>query len=250
MTLLLFVLRAIPLIAWLGCGLVSVAVVFPFAPLSLRDSMGRRWSAILLHICGVRLCVSGRPCLTGPVLWVANHVSWLDIFVLNSVRSTVFIAKSEIRRWPIIGWLVAGAGTLFIERGRRQAIAVMAEKMTRRFRRQEAIGLFPEGTTSAGLNVGPFHSSLFEPAIRAGVAIQPVALRFFHRGQRSDYVSFVGAQTLVENAWQLLGTTGVRVDVEFLPVIGGRENVDASRRKVSAQAHRAISQAVQAVRGV
>src|SRR3546814_2365399 len=81
--------------------------------------------------------------------------------------------------------------------------------MKGRFSQGEVVGLFPEGTTSSGFDVGPFHSSLFDAALRAHVDVQPVALRFFHRGQRSDYNAFVGEQNLLQNLWYLLGTTGV-----------------------------------------
>src|SRR5690606_42100183 len=75
-----------------------------------RANLNRYWSRRLMSLCGIGLAVQGAPLLQGPVLWVANHVSWIDIFVLNSVRATSFIAKSEIRKWPLIGWLAAGAG--------------------------------------------------------------------------------------------------------------------------------------------
>lgn len=244
MSLLLFLSRAVLLVTWLCAGLLSVIVIYPFVSLNVRNAMARCWSAILMVICGVKIRVLGQPCLNQPVLWVANHVSWVDIFVLNAIRSTAFVAKSEIRRWPLIGWLVAGAGTVFIERGQRQAIRTVGEKMQVRFGQGEAIGLFPEGTTSPGFSVSPFHSSLFEPAIRAGVVIQPVALRFFHQGQRSDYAAFVGDQNLVENLWRLLGATQIVVEVEYLSVISHEQSLELGRSKTSAQAHRAVSQAI------
>jgi 1-acyl-sn-glycerol-3-phosphate acyltransferase len=197
-----------------------------------------------MMLCGVKIRARGEPRLNGPVLWVANHVSWIDIFVLNSVRPTTFVAKSEIRRWPVLGWLVAGAGTVFIERGRRHAVRAVGHQMKARFDEGMAIGLFPEGTTSPGHDVELFHSSLFDAAIRAGVDIQPVALRFMHRGERSDYVAFVGEQSLMQNLWCLLGTTGVEVEAVFLPVMSGERCVESGRANVAAHAHRVIRAAV------
>lgn len=210
--------------------------------------MTRLWSRVLLLVCGVRVKVRGEPLRKGAALWVANHVSWIDIFVIDSIRSTSFIAKSEIRHWPVIGWLVAGSGTVFIERGHRHAIRKVGHQMKARFEQGEVIGLFPEGTTSPGFDVAPFHSSLFDAAIRADVCIQPVALRFTHRGQRSDYVAFVGEQTLLQNMGRLLGTTGVLIEVEFLPVITAGYGAEHGRSKVAAHAHHVIRQAV--VRGL
>src|SRR5690606_2701047 len=162
-----------------------------------RQWLIRNWSRVLMACCGVKIRVRGQPKTEGAVLWVSNHVSWVDIFVLDSVRAVSFIAKSDIRKWPLLGWLVAGAGTLFIERGRRHAVRAVGHQMSERFARGEAVGLFPEGTTSTGQDVAPFHTSLFEPAIRAGVDVQPVALLFYHHGRRTTRYAFVGEQTLV-----------------------------------------------------
>ena len=244
MALLLFLPRFLLVSVWIALSLLSVMVVFPFVSPRVRAWMNQRWSRLLMFICGVRMDVQGDPRLDGPVMWVANHVSWVDIFVLNCVRPTAFVAKSEIRDWPIIGWLVAGAGTVFIERGRRHAVQTVGTQMEARFMHGEAVGLFPEGTTSPGEDVRPFHSSLFEAAIHVGVDIQPVALRFYHRGRRSDYVAFVGEQNLVQNLWRLLGTTGVCVELVFLTVLPGEECRGAGRARVASHAHRLVRHAV------
>lgn len=240
MSPVLFFVRVIGVAVWVGLGLLCVMAVFPFSDMPLRARMNRAWSRVLMVLCGVTIRTQGEPRRDGAVLWVANHVSWIDIFVLNSVRPTTFIAKSDIRRWPVLGRLVAGAGTVFIERGRRHAVRVVGHQMKARFDEGMAIGLFPEGTTSSGRDVAPFHSSLFDPAIRAGVDIQPVALRFMHKGQRSDYVAFVGEQNLMQNLWCLLGTTGVEVEVVFLPVMPSGRCMEEGRVKVAAHAHRVI----------
>src|SRR3546814_4744784 len=88
-------------------------------------------------------------------------------------------------------------------------------------------------------DVAPFHASLFEAAIRAGIDIQPVALRFMHKGRRSDYISFVGDQTLFQNLWLLLGTTGAAVEAEFLPIMASSDCRDWGRGRTAAQAHAA-----------
>ncbi|MGB3290514.1 MAG: 1-acyl-sn-glycerol-3-phosphate acyltransferase [Burkholderiaceae bacterium] len=244
MSLLRFSLRAVLVAVWIVLGLLSVSIVFPLSSLRIRLCMILHWSRMLMRLCGVALSIQGQPRREGPVLWVANHVSWVDIFVLNSVRPTAFVAKSDIRRWPVLGWLVAGAGTVFIERGHRHAIRQVGNQMKTRFERGEVVGLFPEGTTSSGFDVAPFHSSLFDAAIRAHVDIQPVALRFMHRGRRSDYVAFVGEQNLMQNLWRLLGTTGTRVELTFLPVMDSRHCEEEGRAKVAGAAHDAIRDTV------
>jgi len=244
LALLRFLPRFLLVALFVIAGLVSVVAIFPLAGTRVRYAMTLRWSRMLMAVCGVKVRLQGTPVMSGPVMWVANHVSWVDIFVLNSVRPTAFVAKSEIRKWPLIGWLVAGAGTIFIERGRRYAVRVVAEELERRFEQGEVVGLFPEGTTSAGHDVQPFHSSLFEAAIHAGVDIQPVALRFKHRGRRSDYLAFVGEQNLMQNLWRLLGTTGACVELVFLPVMPGEQCRQEGRSRVAAHAHRAVRQAL------
>lgn len=206
--------------------------------------MNNAWSRMLVRLCGVRVDVMGEPRMQGCALWVANHVSWIDIFILAGVRSVFFVAKSEIRAWPVVGWLVAEVGTVFLQRGQRHSIRQVGEEMQTRFQRGEVIGLFAEGTTSDGFDVLPFHSSLFDPAIRAGVDIQPVALRFMYRGQRSDFAAFVGEETLVANLWVLLRARGVSVEVEFLPMISAAQAQQLGRAEVARHAERLIGEAV------
>lgn len=240
MAFLLFPIRLILLVTWVLGGLLTVVTVFPLVSLRTRQWLIRHWSVVLMACCGVKIRCRGEPKREGAVLWVANHVSWIDIFVMDSVRAVSFIAKSDIRKWPLIGWLVAGAGTLFIERGRRHAVRAVGHQMNTRFERGEVVGLFPEGTTSMGLDVAPFHTSLFEPALRAGVDIQPVALLFLHRGERSTRVAFVGEQTLVHNIWNLLTAGGTAVELVFCPVLSAAECAELGRAGVAQRCEQMI----------
>lgn len=246
---LLFPLRLMLLVTWVSGGLVTVMAAFPVLRLRHRQWLIRHWSRVLMTCCGVSIRYRGQPKREGPVLWVANHVSWVDIFVMDSVRAVSFIAKSDIRKWPLIGWLVAGAGTLFIERGRRHAVRAVGHQMNARFAKGEAVGLFPEGTTSMGLDVAPFHTSLFEPALRAGVDIQPVALLFLRRGERTTRYAFVGDQTLAHNVWNLLTATGTVVELVFCPVTSAAECAQLGRAGVAARSERMIRDIVTAGAG-
>jgi 1-acyl-sn-glycerol-3-phosphate acyltransferase len=199
---------------------------------------------MLLWLCGVNVKIQGKPIKQGPVLWAVNHVSWLDIFVLNVVRSTAFVAKQEIRHWPLIGWLAAGADTIFIERGFRHAVHRVGLAMQLRFERGQAVGLFPEGTTSNGFDVLPFYGNLFEPARRPEVTIQPVALLYFHRGQRSALPAFVGEETLLQNLWRVLGTTGVRVQLTFLEPVTHPDQEKPPRAELARLSRTKIASAV------
>jgi len=239
-------LRLPLVLLWLLSCLLSVATIYPLVSRPLRSRMNRAWSRLLMFLCGVRVIVRGQPCRQGAVLWVANHVSWIDIYILAGVRGILFIAKSEIRQWPVLGWLVARVGTVFLQRGQRNSLKLVADQMAHCFARGEALGLFAEGTTSSGLDVLPFHTSLFDPAMRTRVAIQPVALRFFYQGQRSDFAAFVGEETLVHNLWTLLKTRGVMVETVFLPLLTAQDYADWSRAQVAQHLHAQIAGAVHA----
>lgn len=226
MKFLRFTLRAGLLTFWILCGLLIIALTYPWIGLSARLWAKKYWSKILLGLCGVRVTQHGAPVLQGGVLWAVNHISWLDIFGLNCVRATAFVAKSEIRHWPLIGWLAAGAGTIFIERASRHNVHKVGLAMQTHFAREQAVGLFPEGTTSSGFDLLPFYANLFEPARKAAVQIQPVALLYFHHERRSDVAAFVGEQTLVDSLWRVLSASGLSIEIHFLPLIleAGAEN--------------------------
>ena len=244
MRVLLFALRAPLVAAWVLCGLLTIGLVFVWVGHRGRLAIKRHWSRVLLALCGIRTLTEGQPVSSGAVLWAVNHVSWLDIFVLNVVRPTAFVAKQEIRHWPLIGWLAAGADTIFIERGFRHAVHRVGQAMKRRFDRGQAVGLFPEGTTSDGFDVLSFYGNLFEPARTPGVTVQPVALRYYYRNKRSSYAAFVGEQTLVENLWLVLGTTGLSVEMVFLPPITSAHSDKPPRAELAKLTRHAIREAV------
>jgi 1-acyl-sn-glycerol-3-phosphate acyltransferase len=228
-----FTARALLALIWVCFGLLVLVSLFPLLSRTRRLLIKQWWSGVLLRLCGIEVTHSGLPIESGPVLWVINHVSWLDIFALNQVRAAVFIAKSEIRRWPLLGWLVAGADTIFIERASRHAVQKVGQAMQDKFERGQAVGLFPEGTTSNGYDLLPFYANLFEPARRARVPIQPVALLFFHHGRRSDFAAFVGEENLIQNLWRVLGGTGIQIKIEFLPPIWQPETESAASIEVT-----------------
>ena len=233
MNLLWFIARSLLCLAWILLGLLTIILCYPWAGSVFRGWSKRWWSACLLALCGVRTAIQGEPRLDGPVLWVANHVSWIDIFAMNRVRPTAFVAKSEIRSWPLLGWLVAGAGTIFIERASRHEVHRVGQAMRAQFDAGRVVGLFPEGTTSPGFDVLPFYANLFEPARRGGAAIQPVALRYFHGDGRSDFAAYVGEETLVQNLWRVLGGNGVRIEIVFLPPVWSGQGDAPTRAELS-----------------
>jgi 1-acyl-sn-glycerol-3-phosphate acyltransferase len=240
MRALRFGVHLLGVLCWILLAFVLLLVLYTWAGERRRAWLISWWSRGLLRLSGIRVNVRGEPLTGHGGLWIANHVSWVDIFLLNSVQATSFIAKQEIRDWPVLGWLVAAVGTLFIERGNRRAVPRVSELMRERFARGQRIGLFPEGTTSNGLDVLHFHGGLFEAALRSGAAIQPVALCYRHHGKRSDFAAYVGEQTLAQNVWQVWGGGGVSVDVVFLPELAGTDEPDVQRQVVARHAFDAI----------
>ena len=240
-----FLVRACLALVWVIAGLLHIGLLFPLLGLSGRLFSKKYWSAVLLKICGVKVTQLGIPTAEGPVLFVVNHVSWLDIFILNCTRATAFIAKSEIRHWPLIGWLANGADTIFIERASRHAVHQVGESMKTHFAQAQAVGLFPEGTTSTGYTLLPFYANLFEPARKSGAIIQPVVLKYFHHSRRSDFAAFVGEQTLLQNMWCVLGGTGTSIEMIFLPPIWDGHGEPPVRAELSRSAHQVMAQSLE-----
>lgn len=222
-------------------GLAVVLVLFPWAGALRRFHLVRWWSRGLLRICGMDLRVEGHALRAGHLL-VANHVSWLDIAVLHAAAPAQlvrFVAKSEIRSWPLIGFLAARAGTLFIERGRRHAVHRANAAIGAALAAGDCVALFPEGTTGDGLSVLPFHANLFQSAVEGNLPVQPVALQFLTaKGAPTTAPSFAGDVHLIGAMRATLRGAPYVVRVTYLPAIPveGR-----SRHEVGAAACQAIA---------
>ena len=221
-------LARLPLLLALAfAGIAIQLLVFPFVGMQRRRAIVRLWSRALLAICGLRLRVhhpethgDGRALLDAGPMVVANHVSWLDIFVIDSVATCAFVAKSEVRRWPLAGWLAAMAGTVFIERSRRHAVHQVIERLRKRLRERFPVAVFPEATTSSGATLRPFHGNLLEAAIAEDAAVVPVALRYRdHDGELSEAAAYVDDMTFVESLWRVTGVPHITADVHILAPI-------------------------------
>jgi 1-acyl-sn-glycerol-3-phosphate acyltransferase len=177
----------------------------------------REWTRQMLLIIGVELVVHGTPPEQGPVLQVANHVSWLDILVMNAARPSRFVSKADAQHWPLLGALISGAGTLYIERGSRRDAMRMVHHMAERLELGDILSVFPEGTTGDGSALLPFHANLLQAAIAARAPVLPVALRFVDRrtGQPHPAPVFVGETTLIGSIWSTLSADGLQAVVRY-----------------------------------
>lgn len=233
------ILRAARVIEHLLTGAAIALYVRAAWSLGTRPSWvptaSRWWHERLCRALGLRLDVSGK--LAPGALLVANHVSWLDIPVLGAQDRMLFLSKAEVRRWPLIGWMAATAGTLFIARGANQATEIVTQ-IGERIRAGTPVVIFPEGTTTDGSRLQRFHPRLFSAAQQPGVRIQPVALRYGD-GQVPDPIApFVGDDDLLSHLVRVLSHPGLTVSVRFLPPLDAE---GADRRRLAEQCRMAIA---------
>lgn len=242
-------LRLLRLILHLFRGLATCALIFPWIDHSGRQGHIRRWSQALLRICGVTVHVHPKPgersdMEASRALIVANHVSWLDIFVINAMDPCRFVAKADIRDWPLIGWLCERTGTIFISRGKLRDVRRIYQGLMQSLREGERVAFFPEGTTAAQGKLLPFHSNLFEAAIEAGVPIQPYALRYLtDDGAFHPAVDYVGSTTFFQSLLIILKAAPIAAHITVLaPIPLAKET---HRRELAADAQRVIVDALQ-----
>ena len=218
---------ALPVRAWrvarvsvhVFAGLATQTFVYPRADAERRRALTRRWCRRLLDLMNVEARVHGEfDARRGNVLIVANHVSWLDIFVLNAEHPSRFVAKSELARWPVIGRLIRGQGTLFIERARRADTQRVNARAADALRSGDAIVVFPEGTTTDGTTVLKFHGSLLQPVVDAEGHVLPVAIRYHDgTGLLSLAPEYAGDTSFATSFWRVCGQRRLAVDLIAAP---------------------------------
>lgn len=222
-------------------GVGICAFLFPITSPAKRESLIRGWSRHLLEICGIRLVIRGE-ISAAPALIVCNHISWLDIFAINACKPCRFVAKSDVRDWPVIGWLCARAGTIFIARGRQRDVRRIFQRLVSSIHSGERIAFFPEGTTSGQGKMQSFHANLFEAAIDADVPIQPYALRYLDSsGALHSAPEYIGDTTFMQSMIVILRHRGIIAELSVLPEI---PNTVGSRRALAAATHASIATAL------
>jgi 1-acyl-sn-glycerol-3-phosphate acyltransferase len=257
-------------------GLLYALLTFSWIGPRGRDAAIMAWSRILLLIIGVRLESKGLPpspsgSRAGPSssplsplpgssssplprsgrgvggegslgsLLLINHTSWLDVFSIAAVVPARFVSKAEIGRWPLVGWLAVVVGTLFVERGRRHAVVRTNQVVAERLRSGQVIGLFPEGTTTDGSRLLPFHANLVQPAIDLGAPLRPVGVRFTQRGEFSRVAMFVGEMNLMQSLWRVVTAPHLAVELHWLPPI---DPLPSNRHAAASAARAAIAHAL------
>jgi 1-acyl-sn-glycerol-3-phosphate acyltransferase len=214
-------------------GCVGVVVLFPFLSHQMRRQTIQSWSRQTLRMVHLQVAVRGSP-PSGqtPTLIVSNHVSWLDICVLHSVAPLRFVAKSDVRGWPMVGFLASGTGTIFIQRGNPLDTVRTNGVIVQALCRGEHVAMFPEGTSTDGSELKPFHASLFQPALEAAAQVVVVALRYVNSdGSVNPDASYAGERSLWESFQLVAGRRSLLVELTFAATIdvNGRPRADIAR---------------------
>jgi 1-acyl-sn-glycerol-3-phosphate acyltransferase len=199
-------LRKLRLVTHLLHGMWIVATRFPRATDEQKLEMNRTWSLKMLRLAGMRLVVHNDEArLDHGALVVGNHISWIDIYVINAWRPTPFVSKAEIRNWPVVGWLAHQLGTVFIQREKRSDAKRIMHELADRLSAGELMCVFPEGTTSDGLALLPFHANMFQAAVSAGCPVQPICLMYEDAlGRQSTAPAYIGDLSLADSLNALL----------------------------------------------
>jgi 1-acyl-sn-glycerol-3-phosphate acyltransferase len=201
-------------------GMWTIYLRFPQLSPEQREMRVQAWALHFLALWGIHVRVLGQPVVSGPALLVCNHISWLDILVIHAARHCRFVSKSDIRDWPLVGMLATGAGTLYIERTSRKDALRMVRDMADAMQAGNVVAVFPEGTTSDGRDLLPFHANLIQAAIAASAPVQPLSLKFVDTAsaQPSFAPCYIGDDTLLGSMWRTLRSPSITAVVHFGPL--------------------------------
>ena len=238
----MFAFRKARIFAHLLRGMWTVATRFPNATPQVRMELNRAWSVEMLRRCGMKLVVhNDQARLDSGALVVGNHVSWIDIYVVNAWRPTPFVSKSEVRSWPVVGWLAQQLDTIFLQREKRSDAKRIMHELAQRLVRGELMCVFPEGTTSLGRDLLPFHSNLFQAAVSAACPVQPICLMYEDaNGRQSEAPAYIDDLTLAFTLNAMLRDTPLTAHLYVCDAIAP----GADRRVLARQAQAAVETAL------
>jgi 1-acyl-sn-glycerol-3-phosphate acyltransferase len=200
------------------------------------DAIAVRLATRLAWLFGIRVQHTGTP-VKGAVLFVANHISWLDIPVLHSVCAMGFVGKAEIESWPVFNFIARTGGTIFHQRGSHDSAADVSSAMAQRLQQGRAVTIFPEGGIKPGEPIRVFHARMYRPAVDVGCPVQPVRVRYMRDGHLDDKVAFRVDESMAMNLARQLARPATIADLHFLPIISAagqprKELAEASRAAV------------------
>lgn len=215
-----------------------IALIYPLTSRPRRLRLKQRWSRQALDILGIELDAILGGIEPGSLI-VANHISWVDIFVLNAARPMAFVSKSEVRDWPLVGWLTSREDTVFLRRGSRGHARIVNAEIDALLNAGKDVAIFPEGTTTDGTHLLGFHAALLQPAVETGQPIQPVSISYETlEGQRSLAPAYVGETSLIECLEAILSNPKLVARVRTTPAL---PTAGRNRRELAHAARGAIA---------
>lgn len=222
-------------------GVAIAAFILPRLTSEQREQRIRLWSAGILHILHIHVVVRGSAPDPGTTrtVFVANHISWIDIWALKHLHPIRFVAKSEILDWPVIGWLAQKGDTLFISREKRRDAGRMMKSVEQALARGECLCFFPEGTTTDGTELKPFKPSLFQAAINAGATVWPLAIHYPDAADGiNTEVAYCGDITMWQSLRAILRQPHIVIELSFCEPLSAS---NAERRELAQQSRQAIA---------
>jgi len=236
-------LRAAGRLCWFLGEVVIVVVNYVFTTAFVPKNSKRRAQAVWLHRASRRhIRIYGCDYRSsGPIpqkgLLVLNHLSYLDILVISAVTPAIFVSKSEVRDWPLFGWLASLGGTLFVQRARRTHVGVVNQEIESALADGVLVVVFPEGTSTNGKDVLPFRSPLLEPVTAGTHPISVGCLRYeLDDGDASKEVCYWGDHAFFPHTVNLLGKRRVRAKVQF----GNFQRTTDDRKELAKELREAV----------
>lgn len=235
-------LRKLRLVVHLVRGMAVIALRFGRATPAQRAALNRAWTEKMLSIARVKLVVHNDAArLDARALVVGNHVSWLDIYTVNAWRPTPFVSKAEVRAWPVVGWLAEKLDTVFIQREKRSEAKRIMQELADRLDGGELMFVFPEGTTSDGLGLLPFHTNMFQAAVQARCHVQPVCIVYEDaHGRQSLAPAYIGEMSLGESVDRVLRGGPLTAHL----YVGEPIQASGERRELAARTEAAVAEAM------
>jgi len=214
------------LIALVYLAITAVFMMFAYSVFvdkqTLKKTQRRyrkEWLQKVVNVIGLEVTVKGESTQNKQsALWVANHISWMDIAVVGS-QGVTFLSKSEIRKWPLIGWLGEQGGTIFIQRGGKNASQVAAKAIAEKIQDDDSVLVFPEGTTSSGGKVRRFHARIFAPALDHQLLVQAIAIQYVDDNGQMHPKALWNDQLFFSNLIGVLGQAKIHAVLTFFPLI-------------------------------
>lgn len=196
-------------------------------PNEKQKAYRKKWLQKIVKIIGLRLEIKGSVANYSNenkknALWVSNHISWMDIVVIGS-QGVGFLSKAQVRKWPVIGWLGEKSGTVFINRGAKNASQVAAKAIAEKIQAGDNILVFPEATTTSGENIKRFHARIFAPALDHQLLVQPLVIRYLDDQGQIHPGSIWKEQSFMKNMMGVLAQSNIRVVLTYLPVVDAKQ---------------------------